>query len=137
MLKCANCGAENAGGFRFCEQCGASIETPPSEAPVAAVPPIPYYGAGGWKPYYPVPNAEKAVIAFILGIAGLLFCPGVLSIPALVLGKISRDEIRRSQGALGGSSYATAGIILGIIGIVIVVLAVAVIAIGVSLNHVH
>ncbi len=84
-----------------------------------------------------MPNAEKAVIAFILGIAGLLFCPGILSIPALVLGKISRDEIRRSQGALGGASYATSGIILGIIGIAIAVLVVIVIAIGIILGHVN
>ncbi len=88
-------------------------------------------------PCVPPPKSEKAIVAFILGIVGLSFCPFVLSIPAIVLGKMARDEIRRSRGALQGESYATAGFVLGIIGVAVVVPAIIVIAIGVSLSNVH
>ncbi len=138
MLRCAKCGAENSDGYHFCEQCGAALdETPSAPPPAPSAPSGPYYGPGGWMPYLPPPTSAKAIAAFILGIAGLIICPFILSIPAIVLGKIARDEIQRSQGALAGESYATAGFILGIIGASMAVLAALIIVIGISLSHAH
>ncbi len=130
-MRCANCGTENHEDLHFCEQCGAALGQAPAN------PATPYYGPAGWAPYMAPVMSDKAVIAFILGIAGLIFCPFILSIPAIVLGKISQDEIRRSRGTLRGEGYATAGYILGIIGVAITILVVLVFAIGISLGRVH
>ena len=72
----------------------------------------------------------------IVGIASLvvgLFC-GLLiigSIVAIVLGFISRGEIKRSNGAQTGSGQALTGIITGFVMIALFVLAVVLFATGV------
>jgi Domain of unknown function (DUF4190) len=63
----------------------------------------------------------KATTALVLGILGLVFCPFICSIAALVLGYQARNEIDGSGGMQGGRSNATAGIVLGWIGIGLVV----------------
>jgi len=77
----------------------------------------------------------------ITGIAAIvLSCAygiGLLASPvALVLGKVSLNRIKRSQGQLGGHGFALAGFILGIIGTVLLVLAIiaVVIIIVVAVN---
>ena len=75
----------------------------------------------------------KATAALVLGILGLVFCPFVCSIAALVLGYQSRNEIDGSGGRQGGRSNATAGIVLGWIGIVLCVLGVIAFVLLVSL----
>ena len=53
----------------------------------------------------------------ILGIIGLFpICPVVLSVIALILGLTAKNEIDRSNGQLGGSGIAMAGIVTGGIG---------------------
>ena len=69
----------------------------------------------------------------ILGIVGLVLCPILPSILALVFGYMARGEIRRSGGQLGGSGVALAGLILGWVGIgiwVLIFLAVAAVGSG-------
>jgi len=51
----------------------------------------------------------------VLGLGGWLLC-GVGSVVAIVLGFVSRNQIKRSWGRQTGSGFATAGIILGFIG---------------------
>lgn len=63
----------------------------------------------------------------ITGIAALvLSCAyglGLLAAPvALILGRVSMNRIKRSEGRLGGSGLALTGFILGIIGTVLLVL---------------
>jgi hypothetical protein len=66
----------------------------------------------------------------VLGIVGLVICPVVGSILALLFGIQARGRIRASGGVLSGESQATAGIVLGSIGLAITALAIlAIIAI--------
>lgn len=78
-------------------------------------------GLGGpqWGGDYSAPmagggNNGKAIASMILGIAGIFTC-GLASIVAVILGHISRGEIKRSGGREQGSGMALAGLILGYI----------------------
>ena len=103
--------------------------------------PQPAYG----QPAYPyataAPTDGLALGAMITGIAALvLSCAygiGLLASPvALVLGKVSMNRIKRSEGRLGGGGLALTGFILGIIGTVLLVIAIiaVVIIIVVAIN---
>jgi hypothetical protein len=84
-------------------------------------------------------TSSKATAALVFGILGLVLCPFVCSIVALVLGYQARREIDRSGGAMGGRGNATAGLILGWVGIalclVFIVLIVLGVAAGTSITH--
>jgi len=91
----------------------------PQQAPYSQ----PQYGqpaysqpAYGQPMYYAPPTHPRATTALVLGILGLLVCPLVLSIPALVIGRQAVREIDASNGQLGGRGNAQAGFILGIVG---------------------
>jgi hypothetical protein len=75
-------------------------------------------------PYQPAaqPNSTMAIISLIAGILGLTVFPIVGSIVAVVTGHMAKGEIARSNGTLGGSGLATAGLILGYVGLVLLVL---------------
>ena len=77
----------------------------------------------GWQqqPSSP-PTNGKATVALVMGILGLVVCPLVCSILALVFGYQARSEIDRSGE--GGRGSAVAGIVLGWIGTVLSVLAI-------------
>jgi len=133
--------------------------TPPPPAPPYGTPP-PYgapspYGApqqgyqqqpGYGQPAYPYaaapPTDGLALGSMITGIAALvLSCAygiGLLASPvALILGKVSLNRIKRSQGQLGGHGFALTGFILGIIGTVLLVLAIiaVVVIIVIAINN--
>ena len=94
-------------------------------------PPPPAQQYPGWVP--PPRTPGQAYAALILGIVGLVLCPILPSILALVFGYMARGEIRRSGGQLGGSGVALAGLILGWVGIgiwVLIFLAVAAVGSG-------
>jgi uncharacterized protein DUF4190 len=59
----------------------------------------------------------QAFAALILGIVGLVICPIIPSILAIVFGSMARSEIDRSGGQLGGSGIALTGLILGWVGV--------------------
>ena len=112
--------------------------------------PYPQQGYGqqgyGQPPYYAArpPTDGLALGSMITGIAAILLsCAygfGLLASPvALVLGKVSLNRIKRSQGQLGGHGFALTGFILGIIGTVLLVLALIalVIVIVVAINDPH
>jgi hypothetical protein len=73
----------------------------------------------------------KAIASLVCGIASVTVLWLLAAIPAIVLGHISRSEIRRSAGRLSGGGMALAGLIMGYISIAIVpvILIIAVIAI--------
>jgi len=58
-----------------------------------------------------VPTSGKALASMITGIFGLLFF--FPAIAAIILGHISRSEIRHSNGRLKGIGMSTAGLIMG------------------------
>jgi len=70
----------------------------------------------------------------VLGIVGLVFCPLICSVLALVFGYQSRNEIDASGGQLSGRGSAVAGIVLGWIGIVIWALFLILIIIGIAVG---
>jgi hypothetical protein len=75
-------------------------------------------GAGpvpGWVA--PPRTPGQAYAALILGIVGLVVCPLLPSIAAVVFGHISKGEIDRAGGQLGGRGIAMTGLILGWIGV--------------------
>jgi hypothetical protein len=116
---------------------------PPYGAPQPPYPqqayPQPGYQQPGYgQPAYPyataAPTDGLALGAMITGIAALvLSCAygiGLLASPvALVLGKVSMNRIKRSEGRLGGGGLALTGFVLGIIGTVLLVLAIIVVVI--------
>ena len=94
-------------------------------------------GPGGW---HQTPDGQwvqagpgssgKATAALVLGILGLVFCPLICSVLALVFGYQGRREIDASGGQMSGRGSATAGIVLGWIGVVICALFLILIVIG-------
>jgi Domain of unknown function (DUF4190) len=95
---------------------------PPSNAlpvvspQIAAVPQVA-------MPQTAVPQTEdKAVISLVLGILSLVGLSVLGGIPAIILGKMSRNNIRASSGRLTGEGMATAGIVLGWISVGLAVL---------------
>lgn len=74
--------------------------------------------AAGWSAYaVSPPSSGKATASLVLGICGLVVCPLVCSVLALVFGLQARKEIDRSGGAVGGRGLAQAGVVLGWVGI--------------------
>jgi len=74
--------------------------------------------------YQPQPTSGAATASLVLGICGLVVCPLVCSVLAIVYGKRAQQEIAASNGRLGGDSYASAGIITGWVGLGLCALAI-------------
>jgi uncharacterized membrane protein len=79
-------------------------------------------------------TSGKAIASLVLGIGGFVIFPLVLSILAIVFGRLAKREIAERPG-LGGAGLATAGIVLGWIGIALVVLAVLFIVLVVAASN--
>lgn len=62
------------------------------------------------------PTDTKATVALVLGVVSLCGLGLVTGIPAVVLGLLSRRDIRRSGGRLGGAGLALGGIVTGVLG---------------------
>jgi hypothetical protein len=69
----------------------------------------------------PAENAPGAVLAFVLGVLGILVCP-LLGPFALVYGRRGEQAVDASGGRLGGRGLATAGKVLGLVGTLLIVL---------------
>jgi hypothetical protein len=75
---------------------------------------------GSWHHIAGAPQTSgKSTAALVLGILGLVLCPLICSVLALVFGYQSRREIDASGGRLSGRGNATAGIVLGWVGVVL------------------
>jgi len=103
---CSTCGAAVPQGGQYCNHCGQPI----ARQPVANVPQV------ATSPQFPTPSPDaptsgKALASLIAGIFGLLFF--LPAIPAIILGHMSRSEIRNSNGRLQGNGMATAGLVMG------------------------
>jgi hypothetical protein len=100
---CEKCGAAIQDGSIFCNQCGRAVTAAPGQQGAAPTPPAPYVGAGE--------TSGKALASLLTGIFGLLIFP--IGIAAIILGHVSRSEIRKSNGRLKGDGMATAGLVMG------------------------
>jgi uncharacterized membrane protein len=79
---------------------------------------MPYMQPGMPGPMYLTPpTSGMATASMAVGIASFFVFPLIGHILAIIFGYIARNEIRNSGGRVGGSNYATAGIILGFVGI--------------------
>ena len=63
------------------------------------------------------PDNNKGTVALITGILGLLVCPIILSIIAIIFGKQGMDAAARGTANNGG--MAKAGWVLGIVGLIL------------------
>lgn len=105
MAYCSNCGTELSEAAPACPKCGHPRATAAS----------------------PTRRTEgSAVASLILGILGLLACPLILSIPAIILGNQAQTKIRNDP-SLEGDGMARAGIILGWVGVGLAGLGIAVV----------
>lgn len=80
----------------------------------------------------PEPQTDgKAIGSLICGIASVTILSILAGIPAIILGHVSRSDIRKSDGRLKGAGMALAGLIMGYISLVIIpiIFIIAVIAI--------
>ena len=117
----------------------APVGPPPAAPGAPPPPPPPGYGA----PAQPAPygyqtqpvgqrTSGKAVAALVLGIAGWLVAPFILSVLGIVFGALARKEIANNP-ALGGRGMANWGFWLSITGLAAwVVLIVVLVAVGTS-----
>jgi hypothetical protein len=104
------------------------MSTPPSpEFPGSPAP------AAEWDPSAPTGQTPgKATASLVLGIVGLVICPVVCSVLAVVFGKQAKQEIAANPG-MGGAGLAQAGVVLGWVGIALAALgAVFFLAVGLS-----
>ena len=123
-MYCSSCGAQTLDGQQFCPTCGHPL-TQPHGQPVAV--PVPAQAS----PAVPAETSAKAIGSLICGVLGWIMIPVLLSIVAIVLGHMSRTEIRESGGRLKGDGLALTGLILGYLEIALIpiILIIAAIAI--------
>lgn len=98
MPFCTNCGTQMADTAQACPQCGH-----PGPRPQGGV-------AGARR------TEGTAVASLVLGIAGLVVCPLICSILAVIFGSQAQGRIR-ADPSLEGEGMAKAGSILGWVGI--------------------
>jgi type IV pilus assembly protein PilA len=130
-MYCTTCGQQNPDNNKFCSNCGTAFgaqvggNMPPP--PIPNMPPPP--GAAVYTPQEPnAPNDGKAVASLILGILSMTLFSFLAGIPAIILGHMSRSNIRRSLGKLKGEGLALAGLIMGYISLLITIPVILIIA---------
>jgi type IV pilus assembly protein PilA len=117
---CPKCGQSNPETSQFCFACAQALSPipPPHPGVVAAT---------GASPLMPPETDKKAIASLICGLLSFIF---PAAIAAIILGHISRSEIRKSGGRLTGSGLALTGLVFGYLGVsVIPILIIAAIAI--------
>lgn len=118
---CYKCGTAMAEDTAVCPQCGAAV----AEAP--QVPPPPAAPSQSWpapqQQYWQAARTDgKATASMVLGILGLLCFWGIAGVPAVILGHLSKADIKKSGGRLQGEGMATTGLITGYVSIALGVL---------------
>lgn len=97
-------------------------ETPPPYPPPGQQPGYQPGPPPGQQPHqyplghFPAPASSKATTSLVLGIVSLVMCGFLLGIPAMIVARQAKREIRESHGQLGGEGLATAGFVTGLIG---------------------
>lgn len=99
MPFCQNCGHELSEQAVSCTSCGH---------------PGPAFRAGAGA-VAPTATEGSAITALVLGILGVILCPLILSVPAIIVGRSAQRKIE-ADPALGGEGMAKAGVVLGWVG---------------------
>lgn len=81
-------------------------------------------GFGHYSP--PAPTSAMAVTGFVLGLVGLILCPGIVSPVGLLFSVLGmRETGAASWSRKGGRGLAIAGLVLSLIGVVMLLLTLA------------
>lgn len=113
MAFCTSCGQETQeSNATFCPNCGSRVATAGVSSPAKM-------GSAGYSPAAPI-TPETSGLAIGSLICGILFFFLPSAIAAIVMGHISRAQIRRSGGQKTGAGMALAGLILGYVGAAII-----------------
>lgn len=107
-MNCPKCGNAGAPGAAFCNVCGTSFAAPPMGTPVGAP-------MGG---YMPPPMMMMQQRTSGMAIAGFI-CSFFCSVLGLIFSIMGHNEVKRSNGTVGGGGLAMAGIIISIVGLAI------------------
>ena len=94
--------------------------SPPSPGPYPAFPAAPAHGP--YLPYYRQRKTDDLAIAsLVCAIASFTILPFFTAVAAIVIGFVSRERIRKSEGLLEGNGLALAGILVGVLNLVLCV----------------
>lgn len=88
-----------------------TAESPTAEPPTGVGQPLPPGVHAARR------RSGKAVASLVLGIAGIIIAPIILSTLAIIFGVIARGETGRDP-SLAGEGMALAGVVLGVIGLI-------------------
>ncbi len=106
MTNCMRCGSNNIGGAQFCSGCGAQLGMNQGTIPA------PRAGNG------------RAIIALVLGIAGLFFC-GFTAIPGAILAWMEMQAVQAGRAPQSNGGMAKIAFWINIVALVLTVFAVA------------
>lgn len=127
---CNNCGVNLTDSAAYCPNCGRAVSRETESEGMPAPAPA---GSFQIPKTYAVPEQTdgKAVASLVCGILAIFPLGLLAGIPAIILGHLSKSEIRRSLGKLKGEGMALAGLIMGYISLAFipVILIIAAIAI--------
>ena len=120
---CPNCGTENTDASASCSYCGIQFVENGQAAPVVP----------NTQPSQPAKKMNTcALVGFIMSLANLLFCCGLLSLPALIVSIIGLGAKKKNQAGWG---FALAGVIISAIYLLICVIYIVVIVLGIVAGY--
>ena len=61
----------------------------------------------------PLTTSTLAIVSLISGIVTWFLLPFIAAVVAVITGHMAKNEIKKSNGMLGGNGMATAGLVLG------------------------
>jgi hypothetical protein len=129
-MPCPKCGTATAPGAAFCAICGSNLAGGASSMPVG----MPSYGAipppivAGSYQVMPQRTSGMAIAGFVLS----FFC----SLLGLIFSIMGHNEVKRSDGMVGGGGLAIAGIAISAVGLVFwLIYVIAIIAVMGSTHH--
>lgn len=103
-----------------------SSDTPRWEAPTG-----PQAPAAAYRPAAQQQTPGNAIASLVLGIVGLVICPIICSVLAIVFGQQAKQQIARDPN-LTGAGLANAGYIMGIVGLALYGLLILVYVVGIA-----
>ena len=91
------------------------------------------------------PTSTLAIVSLISGIVSWVFIPFIAAVAAVIAGHMAKNEIKKSNGMIGGNGLATAGLVLGYIqiglGLCLCIVVAAMLAFGMTVplisNSIH
>ena len=111
-MNCPTCGTQNQPNAAFCSQCSTSLLAPPGMAPGGMPGPgMPGAPMGVPGMYGAPPVATRTSGMAIAGFVLSFFC----ALLGLIFSIIGYNEVKRSNGMVGGGGLALAGIIISIV----------------------